>query len=197
MRIDELTRPKDIDPILTRAGYERLGSGNFATVYQKPGSNYVLKVFTSEDTGYTAFLDLVKKSQSNPHFPKIYGKIIRINSECLAVRMEPLTPNFDNNAAEYIDTYISTWGKHVHKTAPNYNAVMEAWDFMDLRPSLIEACDLIVKHLLPRYRLDIKDENVMMRGETLIITDPIWDASSTGAGNDATKWDAFPRRPST
>ena len=201
MRIDELTRPETdmgVDLLLRRAGYENLGHGSFANVYQKPGKPYVLKVFTSEDTGYLAYLDLIRKHQDNPHFPKIYGKLVSISPEYYAVRMEPLQKYVYGAQSDYVDVqdisiYLNHWDQPI---VPGY--VEGAREFMEENPLLQEACDLIIEHLVGRFTLDMsKPENTMLRGTTVVITDPIWDHrdKKKRRSPDVRKWGSFSKRP--
>jgi hypothetical protein len=45
-------------------------------------------------------------------------------------------------------------------------------DQLEQQPSLLAACDLIIDNLSD-FDLDIADRNVMMRGSTIVLTDPI------------------------
>ena len=49
----------------------------------------------------------------------------------------------------------------------------DAFDFMQGYPKLEQACDLVIDNLLPKFELDIKRDNIMMRGKTIVLSDPI------------------------
>ncbi len=158
MKISEITLPQtrwDAHGILVKAGYKRLGSGAFAAVYEKPGRAYVIKLFGKEDDAYRAFIDLARK-HPNKHFPKFFGKLIRF-PDFYGIRMEKLAPYTGNS--RYIRDYI-LFGE-------------DDTEEIMYHPELAEACDLITT-LLGKYNLDIKNDNIMQRGNTLVFIDPVW-----------------------
>ena len=158
MKISEITLPKtreNAQTILSRAGYETLGKGAFASVYEKPGRPYVIKLFSKEDDAYRAFIDLARK-HPNKHFPKFFGKLIQF-PDFYGIRMEKLAPYTGNS--RYIRDYI-LFGE-------------DDTEEIMYHPELAEACDLITT-LLGKYNLDIKDNNIMQRGNTLVFIDPVW-----------------------
>jgi len=162
MLLNELTRPDDIDYVLTRGGYKRLGSGMFATVYEKPGVAYVLKVFSVEDHAYLDFIKLAREHQDNPHFPKFYGKLVRINKSFYGIRMERLSrfdPHKFGDVAYELFDYIQDGIGSV----------------LDNDPELKDACDLVRKNLLTKYHFDNKNDACMVRGNIIVITDPVLD----------------------
>lgn len=164
-RVDEITRPASQDEvyrILTKAGYDFLGQGSFGSVFEKPGANYVLKVFAANDDAYLAFIELARAHPDNPHFPKFTGKIVRVNDRFRAIRMEKLRPA-DSTVVDYVDTYMNDW-QHV----PSYDDAMQ---FLDWNPKLKEACDLIMQL---GYELDVNGSNCMGRADgTFVFTDPV------------------------
>src|SRR6478752_6436146 len=94
MRLFELSLPKDTlaaTNALKKAGYEHLDIGSFADVFHKTGKPYILKLFISRDEAYLEYLKLVT-THSNPHFPKIIGKPIRVTDAYYAIRIEKLEP---------------------------------------------------------------------------------------------------------
>lgn len=174
-RIEEIARPPnraEADWVLQNAGYRRLGNGSFGAVYQKPGNPYVLKVFTPADKAYLDFLALARAHADNPHFPRFFGKIVPVTPAYSAIRMERLEPYTDDPLliADYFD--LRDWSPD-----NNYGAMRrgEAIEYMESHPQLREACDLIMDHLTPKYRIDIKPDNLMLRGKTVVLTDPVAD----------------------
>jgi hypothetical protein len=176
--LNEFTRPPDMDEadaVLIRAGYKHLGSGAYANVYHKQGKPYVLKVFTVFDTAYLAYVNLVQQ-HPNIHFPKFYGKLIRVTPKYYAIRTEYLD-KYDEIADK--DRSVAVIGRYLFYCAqpPRKQDQQEKFDvatqWMEERPSLKEACDLIAKNLLPKFNEDIHRNNVMMRGDTIVLTDPV------------------------
>lgn len=68
--LNERKTPEELGDLLKQRGYTKRGEGNFSAVYQKPGSNTVLKVGTNEDS-WDIYARLCRANQNNPHFPKI------------------------------------------------------------------------------------------------------------------------------
>ena len=194
MRINELTRPQKSNHaanILHDAGYKVLGRGSFGSVFEKPGANYVLKLFEEYDVAYRSFIDLVRRFP-NPHFPKFYGKLVRVSDEYYAIRMEKLDPYRGNE--EMIRVYIMNRDykpdkRDLHRQF--YLDILDAKDFMEENPSLKEACGLIIDHLAPHFRIDIKQDNLMVRGKTtIVITDPV-----VGSTEKKINWSVDPKAP--
>lgn len=175
-RIDEVTRPKsiyDASQKLIAAGYDVLGSGAFGRVFRKPGSPHVVKLFSALDTSYLAFIALAQTHPS-PHFPKFIGKVVRVTDDYYAVRTEPLTPYRGDSTL--IDRYIryrdAKWEDPQGLTAMQFD---DAVEFMEEHPTLRVACDLLKDHLLtnPEFRTDLHNGNIMMRGSTMVLSDPV------------------------
>lgn len=162
---------------LVDAGYERLGVGSWGMVYRKPGSSYVLKVFSSTDKAYLSYLALIK-NHSNVHFPKIRGKLVQVTPAYYGVRLEPLEKATSSNISQFImavDVY--TKGKNISEKELKqdsyfWNNFLHVKEWMKQNPDVQQACDLIMT-LTPPYLLDIKPDNIMMRGNTFVFSDPI------------------------
>src|ERR1700721_2108003 len=99
MKINELQMPdRKADAILAlkQADWHILGDGSYATVFMKPGIDYVLKLFDSDDTAYADYIKLVL-THPNPHFPRFKGKLVKVTTKYYAVRMEKLNPYRNRN----------------------------------------------------------------------------------------------------
>jgi hypothetical protein len=68
------------------------------------------------------------------------------------------------------DTGYSDSENHV---SPNELARLKYENFKETHPELVNACILIGKHVDSSRSIDIHGGNVMMRGDTLVITDPV------------------------
>lgn len=177
-QLDEITRPptrKDAVQILKSNGYERLGDGEFATVFAKKGNKHeVLKLVDNHDDAYLAYLDMVRQHQDNPHFPKV-GKLITITPEYSAVRMEKLSPvqlsdvrGIINDIREYLEDYTTT-------------DTMK--DYFGAFPKFKEAMLILRTFMEQQYSdwdWDLHIGNIMFRGNTLVFTDPIYNPSLRG-----------------
>lgn len=177
MRLKEITRPKTTvhaDEILHHAGYKRLGSGLFATVYHKPGQDTVLKLFRP-DMGYIQFVNTTLQ-HPNIHFPKFRGKLMKVTPHYYAIRMEllePLTsqiemrrPRVENVIQEYIKALAYN---------TDYEYLEEALEQLELeQPGIKQACEILANNL-DENNIDLHYNNIMLRGNTIVITDPFLD----------------------
>lgn len=194
MKIDELTGYRN-NPIyqialnspsvyrfetnMKEQGYSKhiLGSGLYGVVFEKPGTNFVYKLFDVDDTGYKAYLNFAQQNQNNIHIPKI-GKPLKlkigsINAYLVKLeRLEEVNLSNPQHEQQYkkIIAIISSlekiktnnpmrsgamnFLKKVDKTDPDLVNIIE--DINDISPS----------------EMDMHPGNVMMRGNVIIITDP-------------------------
>jgi hypothetical protein len=189
MRIIEITRPEnrnDATSYLRKFGYHNMASepgherGHYSTVLYKPNMPYVLKLFTPRDTAYLSYLKLIT-SVSNPHFPVIRGKPTKVNDRYYAVRLEHLTLLTGHREIELREqaatclTYLSILDKEKDpKIQLEYQAKVIN-SARHLPRTLVTAIDLINIHCIKGQSVvtDLHEENVMMRGNTMVIIDPI------------------------
>lgn len=184
MKLTELTRPTHLGhaaSILRSHGYTSV-SGGYGTVFTRGDQNYVLKLFGSEDHAYRAFVHMVRNNP-NKHFPRFHGNYIRVSPEFYAVRMEKLDVFVDtrpyssiqNLLAIYInDTYERSQGREPPINPSMQLVIDNAHKYVNSDNELKAACDLIVP-MLYRYDLDLyhRSANLMLRGSTIVITDPL------------------------
>ena len=178
--LDEISRPPsryEAEEVLKQAGYRMIGMGSYADVYAKPNENTVLKLFTNEDTAYQDFV-YVTISNPNPHFPKFKGKMMKVTDDYSAIRMERLTPLPDNRETAAYAKKISQYTKLMQDKAGRASRmdteeVMRDIDEIEQdQPGIKYAC-AIIGHNLKGEVIDIHNENIMMRGNVLVITDPV------------------------
>ena len=187
MKIEELKsfNDRNLDLIDARKKLENLGfkevhddkdsEGSFGLVFVHPKLNYVLKVFKLDD-GYIEFYKLAIKNQDNPHFPKFKGKLIKINNNLFAVRMEKLQKLADFNIFSYISDEIND-NSFKNRILKNENIIAS---IKEKYPKLVKACIGIYNILesKPYLTLDLHSENIMMRSDhTPVIIDPLYRRS--------------------
>jgi len=159
---------------LLDAGWEILGHGSYADVYHKDGMQYVLKVFC-KDNAYLDFIKLVLNN-TNEHFPKFYGKLIKVTPKYYAIRMEKLEKFSNNSLVETIWDYL-------YFRNPNYPITdnilkdknyIKSTNIMNEpeNSTLKQALDLIIP-LTEYHGTDIKNDNIMLRGNTVVLIDPL------------------------
>ena len=191
MRLDEFVNQKVLNELslpdnfkaaanrLISAGFESLGTGYYGQVFGKPSLDYVLKVFSNRDQAYTDFVKLAQNNP-NPHFPKFKGQLVKVTDKYSAVRMEKLirTTEFDVDSSSlewYVDS-MSQNPKAFEEALADPQVAEQLQPLVELfkkQPKLQEALDLIIDQLIGQYENDLHYENIMSRGNTLVITDPV------------------------
>lgn len=176
--LDEITRPVDMydaNEVLNNSGYEQIGRGHFAKIYAKRGADHVLKLFASYDSAYIQFVNMTIQNP-NIHFPKFKGKMMKITDTYYAIRMEKLSPlsvnNLDQSILKLMKEYINHQVDDSFRPFPR----METMSRLEkMQPGIIEACDVVAELLKQggAISLDLHSGNIMKRGNTIVITDPV------------------------
>jgi hypothetical protein len=159
-----------------KSGWILKGSGAFGAVFWKAGKPYVYKVFFDPDTAYRTYIEWCLKNQHNPFVPKV-GKIIKVpGTDIFINKIELLTRADDNVSAvkKYIDyDYL----ENVDKDSPfwrrsgMYVSSLEK-ALVSLYKNNRDFRDLI-DHLKEDWNFDVHWGNYMLRGEQLVVIDPI------------------------
>lgn len=148
------------------------------THYAFPGM--VAKISTSSDLAYCDYVERVAiPLQGNPHVPKIYGHV-RLKDGSSFTLMEALDESLaslnlpKNFSAHFAQLRTLTVGKSALGTSYVFTPLSDeevnaqCW-------SIPEELMCVVRKLRENPNLwafDMKMENVMLRGDTLVITDP-------------------------
>lgn len=177
MRIDEITRPASMMDAMERlesSGYVRIGIGHFGCVYQRPGSNQVIKLYRSVDSNYSRFIGMAKMSRSE-HFPRFIGDIIRVTDQYNAIRMERLDPmdgSYDRKVKICLALMAGISGFSAGMDESDIVDAMdsESYGLVALQPGLLRALEEL-SMWFPRPDL-FNVDNVMLRDSTIVITDP-------------------------
>jgi hypothetical protein len=147
---------------LNELGYKQysIGSGYYAQVYARPQDNYVIKIFR-DDPGYAAFLRYVTKNANNPYVPKLKGKVVNLPNKHSLVRLEKLK-RIDVDLFKQIE--YAAFNPH---DKPLVNELNEKY------PGLLDfVYSLRALANKDGVGLDLNRNNMMMRGDTPVITDP-------------------------
>jgi hypothetical protein len=174
--LDEITRPMqgNAEYMLEKAGYEKIGNGIYANVFAKPGADHVLKLFGYSDLAYKDFVNMTIQNP-NIHFPKFKGKLMKVTKDYYAIRMELLTPlpKDKGDALQLIKNYIYAYIRDSFQ--PFYGANQMAMDNLEkAQPGITEAAELVATLIKNNdLGLDLHMKNAMMRGNTIVITDPV------------------------
>jgi len=137
-------------------GFKRVGSGKYASVFLHSKYPYALKIFM-KDSAYLRWIDFAKKNQKNPFVPKIRGKVVKITPVIYAIRLEKLDRYSYGGGKKFMSEY-ARWAKdkNYKSSDPDIQAVLEEF----------------AKN---KSLLDLHGENMMMRGNQLVIIDPYYN----------------------
>ena len=139
---------------MKKFGFSLLGSGKYASVFGHPKYDYVLKVFM-KDSAYLKWIEFVQKNKGNPYVPKVRGKVIKITPLFYAIRLEKLER---------------------YKTGGQFMKDFSAWQanpsFKSDDKNIQDILDYFATH---KKLLDLHGENMMMRGNQLVIIDPFYN----------------------
>ena len=182
---------KKLEDVVAKHGLS-IFSGNNAYVIASEDRNYVYR-FWVKDPGYEAWLDLVMEHQDNPHVPKILGQVRTIKGRFAklpkdlsvkCVKIEKLKPasrewgdvaNLINHVIHEVNvdewsprTLMSEIAKSALELTGDENQADKLEEFLDTNLDFVKiVCDLANEG----YN-DFTDENIMMRGDVPVITDP-------------------------
>ena len=152
---------------MSQRGFTCLGHGAYGAVFDCPEFNgkYVMKVF--HDPIYLHHVKYCMAHIGNPHLPRFFGRLMKITDKAAMVRVEVLQPVQREVFRHKIFPAISYLNGFRTR-----EAALEK-----VGPGLIETLEDIAKHSPSGAKLDFHGGNFMMRGDTVVVTDPY--ASST------------------
>jgi hypothetical protein len=189
MKINELTGIKNYPKVKTKSyytfknmlkdkGFVFLNDGLNGITFM--GKNSVLKIFRP-DQGYERFISLVKNipSEYKPFAPKITSiRKYPPNPEIKFIKIEKLT-EFNLNDDKNFSDIFSTYGEYLtNDTFENYDElftkITDDEDQLFLKRFPIEFINFIIYlyNSKDRYRFDLHNDNIMMRGTTPVVIDP-------------------------
>jgi hypothetical protein len=155
---------ESLSAILLAAGYKHLGSGFFASVWQPPNKDYVIKFWVGTDRSYEAFLSYCIKNKGNVNLPVLKGRLKsfpaiynRSNKEEMVkrIKLEKLEPLDSENSRLFFSLLFDSTYK-----PKTYEELMLKLLIGDLMDNIVGWNDL-------------KVANVMQRSNrTIVITDP-------------------------
>lgn len=161
-------------------GIKRLGSGLFSTVYQHPTlQNMVVKMIVRNDPMYIEYAQKCSRLD-NPWLPKIYGieyaKVLKRGKEITVAfvfleRLKRASRVEQQQAAEKITGNDYDWcGLYPHWDSFNWRLISANHKDENVKTvaRLFDAIDVN----------DIHEENVMMREDQLVFTDPVASETS-------------------
>lgn len=179
--------------IMRDHGWNILGTGFEATVAEKPGVPYVLKVFPKQSK-YAQFVQFCQTNVGNPHLPR-FSRYVRPvpHTKWSYVRMEKLKRVTEaqllSSYAEYLCAVDQVF-KSEDRTPVFWNHAMSRWGLDELpeekgyadvaecaahapltwRQVIEDLVKLMQSEGIQQF--DLHSENMMLRGSTLVVTDP-------------------------
>lgn len=180
--------PEDVAAILSKKyRIKVLGVGGQGVVFDI-GNNQVLKLFYKADICYIRFVRMVLQNPS-PYFPKYFEGIRKVKGfDWYGIKMEKLQPisfsflkKYENFLAlmlsepklsdsAVISEYFSS-GRGLDSVDDREQILQEY--MIDITPEQARIVDLL-SQVSGGCNIDIHHENVMRRGNQLVITDPYY-----------------------
>ena len=170
-----------------KQGWKFYGHGLNGAVLKHPNKDWVYKVFSDEgylDSGYYGYVVWAAKNQNNPFVPKV-GKPVKIpgashnhnsltdHNNLYVVRIELLSPANGKNDPRFEKFIDQRYDRS--KTDDNHLDLGEELTLYDHAIPSLFYYDKNFKEVwkFANHQLDLGIENVMFRGDQLVITDPM------------------------
>lgn len=168
----EFSNTKDVIEFMKSKGMTILGAGMYGAVFDHPSYNgrYVLKLFI--DDHYADFIKYCQKNPGDQHLPKFFGKLIRLPYGGSMIRIEPLKkmPYSMFNSYELQDIRELVFAPD--RLRPEDQTRLVNWaDRLDQRPLLVTIFRLMQNRPRGSF-MDLNPGNFMLRGDTLVVSDP-------------------------
>lgn len=152
--------------IIECINYTKIGSGGYAEVFSRSDADHVLKFVDTDESKYTiSYLEFCKANhQVNPILPKVVD-IVNVGLRGLGARktgivMEKLTSTGNRmRENDFINVLTHPKRKTLKKSS--------------FTPEHLKMFHVFINKNRLRGELDLHDGNIMMRGETPVITDPV------------------------
>ena len=165
---------KNFYDYIQQHGFNKVGAGNNAAVYEKPGHPWLFKVFNA-DPAYLSYYKYCRTSQSNPHVPRVKGREIKLADNTYCVQIEKLRP-FPSTGMKFIETLQTVAMGLANPNLYDYDdELIDEYkrSFNQLRskfPQLITLLEDLIA--FKNYTFDLDESNIMMRGPIPVLTDP-------------------------
>jgi hypothetical protein len=150
-------------------GFKQLGKpGVSGMAFEHPTYPWVFKIFT-DDNGYLHYFNYAKNNQHNPHVPKVKGNPLPITSDSFMgntylVRIEKLQEMPHNLKMNPLIGIITSIDSKEDLTPEVKTTLKKAF------PEIIDVLEDIVNS---GFSVDLHHGNLMIRKNTIVITDPL------------------------
>lgn len=198
MRVDELKpsqakelskgqfTPTEIRDKLRSYGYNRGPEGMYSEVWINPDTNIVVKVSVEGDDCFAKFCDLVQANRGNPHLPRIaHYQTVKTSDgkKYFLAYIEKLSvikhASVYRYAAAWCEDAIDMLNEDItidelHKRLDARNLPESENDKIHdvITHKLLDTLELMASKMPKSCNNDLHWGNVMLRGDTMVITDP-------------------------
>jgi hypothetical protein len=187
--------------ILTKQGFREIGLGGSGSVWTHPNRpNEVLKVFMATDGGYENWVNICQANRGNPNLPKFFSaKPRKLTNDFMAVRTEMLKSfpqNSSGSIAHQIEVLVKNCSqgnkiqgpaepsaniqdmkKYLETAGPDANGYQRfnhIKDYLVKDPGFLKALWILTTAVREKKgHLDIHEDNIMLRGTTYVLSDPL------------------------
>ena len=142
--------------LMTKHGFATIGQGKYASVFSHDNYPWIVKVFM-KDSAYLKWISFAMKHQDNPYVPKIKGKVIKVTPMIYSIRLEKLTASHSATGDAFLPAFRKWQSDHEYRSGDKH-------------------IDEILDFFVPNKKLlDLHGENVMARGNQLVVIDPFYN----------------------
>lgn len=164
--------PENLKKYLEINHFQKEGEGEYAAVYSDPNHNIVLKITTSKtmDKAYEDFANFCRENTSK-HLPKM-GKVRRFDNYYV-LPIEKLSNGKSSNffkTCQYLDDYGEAINSGNKKEQDRIKNIDFPEEYQNQKAELLSLIDKLI-HL--NHKFDLHGKNMMLRGSTIVITDPL------------------------
>lgn len=164
--------PEDLKKYLENNHFQKEGEGEYAAVYSDPNHNIVLKITTSKtmDKAYEDFATFCRENKS-PHLPKM-GKVRKFDNYYV-LPIEKLSNGQSSNffkTCQYLDEYGEALNSGNVEEQESIKSKEFPEEYKNQKTALLSIIDKL-KDL--NHKFDLHGKNMMLRGSTIVITDPL------------------------
>lgn len=151
-------------------GFVNISNGCFAGVYQRDADS-VLKIGRTELDGWLKYAELCQcASEHNPAFLRVYWHRLLSGSGYVA-EIEAL----QHHPGRFDDSLLPRWLRNVKEylQVRFYPGIANCPDMSDAPANVVAALDAIAAYSGAGHGPDLHNGNWMLRGDQVVITDPL------------------------
>lgn len=174
--------------LISTLNIKKLGSGAYAHVFQHPAfRNVVAKVFTNKDATHRKYLTWCMQNQNNKYVPQIIS-MVPVKSETddkyNIVFMQKMSKVSSNRFGNWLGDYFGEDAEDAYED--------EDWEeiYRLMNNGIRFSKDADLKSIwahIKSYganRFDLHADNVMLRGQQIVFSDPVGSAPKAGTRID-------------